>query len=142
MTDGVAGTAAENLAKAEALRARTALAGRWYSWYLVVLGLVSAAEITLVETVFAEGFARYLVIGAWSACLVLGSWWAARRTALPIKAGSCLIAAIAVWFGAYLLLVGPLVRWQFGTELLPWAMAALGLSVPFFIAAAVSRMLR
>ncbi|MDA3648398.1 hypothetical protein LZ318_04945 [Saccharopolyspora indica] len=135
-------TAAESLAKAEELRARTAGAGWWFSWYLVALGVVSAAELTLIETVFAEGFARSLVIGAWSVCLMLGSWWAAQRTVVPIKATACTMVAFVAWFGAYLVMVGPLVRWQFGTEVLPWAIAALGLSIPFFVAAVVVRMLR
>ncbi|MCI2423229.1 hypothetical protein MOQ72_38000 [Saccharopolyspora sp. K220] len=129
------GTPGERLAKAESLRARAAAAGVWFRWYLVALGIVSAVEIALLETVFSQGFASGLVIGGWAAIVVLAGWWAERHAVFPVRANWYSVGAIAVWFGLYSVLVGPLVRWQFGTALLPWALASFGLSLPFFIAA-------
>ncbi|MGP4015801.1 hypothetical protein [Saccharopolyspora sp. 5N708] len=129
------GTPDERLARAASLRARAAAAGGWFRWYLVALGIVSAVQIALVETVFSEGFARYVVIAGWAIVWTLAGLWAERRAVFPAKAKWYVMGAMAVWFGCYAVLVGPLIRWQFGTSLLPWVLAALGLSLPFFIAA-------
>jgi hypothetical protein len=45
------------------------------------------------------------------------------------------VAATAIWFGAYLLVVGPLVRWQAGTSLGRWSVAAAVLASPFLVGA-------
>lgn len=121
----------------EQLRSRTVRAGRWFSGYLVVIGLVSAASIVVIETVFPDGFARSLTVAAWAVFIVLAGWWAEQRSAYPAGASRYLVTATVIWFGAYLLVIGPLVRWQFGEAMLPWIIAALAMSIPFFAAAAI-----
>jgi len=124
-------------ADAERVRTHAVAAGRWFSGYLAALGVASAILIVLSNSVFPEGFPRSLTTGAWAVFVVaLASWWAKRHAVYPAGATRSLYLATAVWFLLYLLLVGPLVRWQFDTALLPWTLAALLLSAPFFIAAA------
>lgn len=120
---------------ADALRRRTIRAGRWFSGYLVVIGLVSAASIVVLEAVFQNGFARSLTVAAWALFIVLAGWWAEPRSAYPAGASRYLVIATVIWFGAYLLIIGPLVRWQFGEAVVPWIIAALAMSIPFFAAA-------
>ena len=121
---------------AESARARAIAAGRWYSGYLATIGVASASWIVLLESVFPYGFPYALTTGAWAVFWALASWWAERHAVFPAGASRALNLATAVWFLSYLLIVGPLVRWQFGTALLPWVIASLLLSAPFFIAAA------
>lgn len=42
---------------------------------------------------------------------------------------------MAVWFGAYLVAVGPFVRWQAGDSALWWAVAAAVMASPFLVVA-------
>lgn len=126
-------------AEVERVRARALAAGRWFSGYLAAIGVASAVWIVLLEAVFNEGFSRSITAGAWAVFMALAGWWAERHAVYPAGATRALLLAIGVWFLAYLVLVGPLVRWQFDTALLPWAVAAVLLSVPFFVAAAWMR---
>lgn len=121
--------------RAERLRTRTVAAGRWFSRYLVGLGFGSAIAMVLWESVFPDGLARGLAISAWCVFMLLASWWAERHAVYPAGASRCQLVASAVWFGSYLLLIGPPVRWKFDNSLLPWALAALVMSLPFFVAA-------
>ncbi len=111
-------------------------AGRWFSGYLTAFGVASAIWITLLESVFPDGFSRGLTAGAWAVFVVLANQWAERHAVYPAGATRSLYLATTAWFLLYLLPVGPFVRWQFGTEFLPWVIAALLLSAPFFVAAA------
>lgn len=130
----------ENAWAASRAHERAVAAGRWFGGYLAVLGIASAVWIVLLEAVFPEGFSRSLVAGVWAVFVVLSNWWAEQRHLVyPAGATRTLIVACAVWFLAYLLVGGPLVRWQFDTALLPWTFAALVLSLPFFVAAAAIR---
>jgi hypothetical protein len=124
------------VADAERVRTQAVSAGRWFSWYLAAFGVASAIWIVLLESVSPEGFSRGLTAGAWAVFVVLANLWAERHAVYPAGATRLLYFATAAWFLLYLLLVGPLVRWQFDTALLPWTIAALLLSTPFFVAAA------
>lgn len=53
----------------------------------------------------------------------------------PAGATRHMYAAFAVWFALYLLIVGPLVRWQFGDSVPAWTLASALMSLPFFVAA-------
>lgn len=125
------------VADAERARVRAIEAGRWFGWYLAVIGLVSAGWLVLIETAFAEGIARLLAAATWAALVVLASMWAERHAVYPKGATKYLWLAFATWFALYLLLIGPLVRWQFGDALLPWMVASALMSLPFLIAAAL-----
>jgi hypothetical protein len=124
------------IADAERVRAQAVAAGRWFSSYLIAFGVASTIWIVLLESVFPDGFSRGLIAGAWAIFVVLANVWAERHAVYPVGATRLLYLATAAWFLLYLLLVGPIVRWQFDTALLPWTIAALLLSAPFFGAAA------
>jgi hypothetical protein len=124
------------VADAERVRTQAIAAGRWFSYYLIGFGVASATWIVLLDSVFPEGFSRGLTAGAWAVFVALATVWAERHTVYPAGATRLLYLAAAAWFLLYLLVIGPLVRWQFGAALLPWTLGALLASSPFFIAAA------
>jgi len=132
-------TRSQAAADAERVRARAIDAGRWFSGYLVAIGVISAVEITLIETFFPDGFARAIVSAAWVVCMLLLSWRAAQRSVWPAGATRRMWIAAGTWFGLYLFAIGPIVRWQFEHAVLPWALASVVMSLPFFIAAAWGR---
>jgi hypothetical protein len=66
-------------------------------------------------------------------------WWADSHGAHPRRAVRRLVVATAVWFGGYLLVVGPLVRWQAGQSAGWWVAAAAALASPFFVVAWAGR---
>jgi hypothetical protein len=142
MSDPIDRRAASLVADAERVRTRAVAAGHWFSWYLVAFGVASAAWIVLLDAVFPEGFARSVSAGAWAVFVALASLWAERHAVYPAGASRALYLATAAWLLLYLVLVGPLMRWQYDTALLPWTLAALLLSAPFFIAAAWLRVRR
>jgi hypothetical protein len=126
-----------DVARAERLRARAAADGRWYVWYLAAVAVLSAALVVAVEAFFVDGFARHLALAGWLLATLPVTWWAERRRVRPRGATRSLTVAAAVWFLGYLLLVGPLVRWQFDTSPAAWSLAAAGMSLPFAAAAAL-----
>lgn len=127
------------VADAERMRARAVHAGRWFSGYLVAIGVVSAVEITLMETVFPDGLARATVTAVWAIFVMVTSSLAERQAVWPAAATRRIWIAGGTWFGLYLFVIGPIVRWQFEHAVLPWALASVVMSLPFFIAAAWGR---
>ncbi|TDQ53097.1 hypothetical protein [Actinorugispora endophytica] len=125
----------EDIDRAERLRVRTAAAGRWYSGYLVVVGLLSAALVVAVEAFFPDGPARLTACGVWFLVALAAGWWAETRQVRPRGATRFFTAAGVVWLVGYLLLVGPLVRWRFDDSLVAWSLASAALSLPFAAAA-------
>jgi hypothetical protein len=132
-------TRSQAVTDAERARARAIDAGRWFSGYLVVIGVLCAAQITLMETFFPDGFARAIVSAVWAACMFLIAWRAERRSVWPAGATRRMWIAAGTWYGLYLFVIGPIVRWQFEQALLPWILASMVMSLPFFIAAAWGR---
>lgn len=118
------------------LREHARRAGRWFAGYLVFLGIISAALIFLMEAFFPEGLPRIAIGVVWAIAWLAGSWWAERHSVYPASASRVLWIAMAIWLGLYLLIIGPPVRWQFDQALVPWAIAALANSLPFFVGAA------
>jgi hypothetical protein len=96
---------------------------------------VAAAWIVALEVAFPSGAARGLAVGVGALALALLSCRAESRDVRPRGAGRTLLVASAVWFGAYLLLLGPLVRWQADESLRWWVPASLVMASPFFVAA-------
>lgn len=122
-------------AEAKRLRARATRASRWFAGYLALVGAASAACLVLIETVFADGFARAVATAAWAVAITLAGWWAEGHDVHPRGATRYQVGAFATWFGMYLLLIGPFVRGTYGQELLPWINASAVMSLPFFVAA-------
>jgi hypothetical protein len=129
---GDARAALDNAARAER---QTRAASRWFPRYLLLLGASGFALIVAIEALFPEGSARGYALGAWVLGVALLSWWADTHDVHPERAGRRVLFATAVWFGSYLLLIGPLVRWQAGTSLGWWTLAAAVMASPFLVAA-------
>jgi hypothetical protein len=121
-----------NAARAER---RTRTAGHWFLRYLLFMGILAFALIVVIEVAFPSGAARFGATAVWALAMVLLGWWADSHDVHPHRAGRRLVAATAIWFGAYLLVVGPLVRWQAGTSLGWWLVAAAVLASPFLVGA-------
>ncbi|SDS20607.1 hypothetical protein [Actinopolymorpha singaporensis] len=118
---------------------RTRAAGRWWARYLLLVGVLAFALVVAIEVLFPDGFARYVASGAWTIAMGLLAWWADSHEVQPRGAGRRLLVATAIWFGAYLLLIGPIVRWRADDSLGWWTLAALVLAMPFPALAARER---
>jgi hypothetical protein len=118
---------------------RVRSAGRWYSRYLVLMGLLTCVLIVGSEAVFPSGPARQVVSATWAIAWVALIWWGSSHAVLPHGGGRRTWIALAVWAVAYLFVVGPLVRWQAGESVGWWTVAALVMASPFFVAARRAR---
>ncbi|MFD2083174.1 hypothetical protein SAMN05421678_103223 [Actinopolymorpha cephalotaxi] len=127
------------LADASRAGSRTRAAGRWWPGYLLLVGVLAFALIVAIEALFPDGFARYVASGAWAVAMGLLAWWADSHDVQPRGAGRRLLVATAIWFGGYLFVLGPIVRWRADDSLGWWALAALVLAVPFPALAALER---
>jgi hypothetical protein len=135
MTDPHTPDAGAALRDAERAQSRTRAASRWFAGYALLLGLAAFALIVAVEVFFHAGATRLVAATAWAVAVGLLGWWAESHGAYPPRAGRRLLVANAVWFGLYLLVVGPLVRWQAGPSLGWWAVASAVLASPFLLVA-------
>lgn len=124
-------------ADADRMRDRALRAGRWFGWYMVLIGVVSAVYLTVIETVFVDGFERALAGSVWALIVILASAWAQRQAVQPRGGLRLLVIAAAIWLGAYLFLIGPFVRGVYGEALVPWIIGSAVLSLPFFVGAAM-----
>jgi hypothetical protein len=139
MTEPNTPDAGATLRDAERAQSRTRAATRWFAGYALLLGLAAFALVVAVEVFFHAGAARLVAATAWAVTVGLLGWWAESHGAYPPRAGRRLLVANAVWFGLYLLVVGPLVRWQAGTSLGWWAAASAVLASPFLVVALAGR---
>jgi hypothetical protein len=114
---------------------RTRAASRWFPGYLLALGVSAFVLIVAVEAVFPDGLPRALASGVWTVGVALLAWWADTRDVHPRRAGRRVLVAAAVWFGSYLFVIGPLVRWRAGDSLGWWTLAAAAMASPFLVAA-------
>ena len=130
-------TSAARAALRQASRAerQTRAASRWFPLYMLLTGVVAFASIVAVEVFFPSGAARIGAGAVFAAAYVLLSRWAESHDVHPRRAGRSLLVAAAIWFGAYLLVVGPLVRWQAGTSLAWWSLASAVMASPFLVGA-------
>jgi hypothetical protein len=113
----------------------TRAASRWWPRYIICMGVLAFALIVAVEVYFPRGAARFVAAGVWALAVVLLGWWAESHVVQPARGGRRLILAMAAWFGIYLVVIGPLVRWQAGQSLTWWSLAAAVMAVPFLVVA-------
>ena len=124
------------LSNASRAQRKTRAASRWYPRYLLLMGVLAFVLIVVGEVFFPSGSARvYAALAVWVLPIGLLSWWAASHDVYPPKARRRLFIAAALWFGSYLFVIGPLVRWQADTSLLWWSVAAAVMASPFLVAA-------
>lgn len=81
----------------------------------------------------ARARARYGAAGAWALAVILIGKWAESHDIHPERARRRVLTAAILWFGGYLIAIGPLVRWQLGNSLPWWSLAATVLASPFLI---------
>ncbi|GLW63557.1 hypothetical protein Arub01_18010 [Actinomadura rubrobrunea] len=125
------------LAEARRVQERARRSARWFTWFLVATGAVSIAWITAMEAVWPQG--RLALAPVWAALFLMAGFWMNRREALPLGAGRSLMAATLTWFALYLVVVGPVTRWQWGTSVPAWTAASAIAALPFFVAAWMRR---
>lgn len=130
-------TAQARTALDEAARAggRTRTAGRWWSGYMASMGLLAFGLIVAVEAFFPSFAARLAAAVAWAVAIGLLGMWARTHTVQPRGGCRRLLVAMAAWFGAYLLVIGPIVRWQAGTSVAWWSLAGAIMALPFLVSA-------
>jgi len=138
MTDHRTPDAGAQLRDAARVQDRTRAATRWFAGYALLMGLAAVALVVAVEVFFPSGLTRLVAAAGWAVAVGLLGWWADSHGAYPQRAARRLMVATAVWFGAYLLVVGPLVRWQAGQSPGWWGLAAAALAAPFLVVAATS----
>lgn len=114
---------------------RTRAAGRWWSGYMVLMGVLAFALIVAVEAFFPSFAARLAATAVWALAMVLVGAWARSHEVQPRGGSRALLIATAAWFGTYLVVIGPVVRWQAGTSLGWWSAAAALMALPFLVAA-------
>jgi hypothetical protein len=124
--------ARERLDDAARASERTVAASRWFPLCLLFLGFWAFGLILLSEVVAPSGLQRAIVSAAWWLPIFGLLWWVESRDVRPKGAGRRLTIATALWFGAYLFVLGPLVRWQADDSLLWWALASAVMASPFF----------
>ena len=125
------------LTHARQVEERTRLAGRWFPSYLVTAGGLAFATVVAFEVFFPTRSGWGYVAAQAGLALALGLLllWGQSHDVYPHGASRRLTIAVTGWFLGYLLLVGPLVRWQAGDALEWWTLAAALLAAPFFIGA-------
>lgn len=135
MNDHNAVDAGAALSEASRAERRIRAASRWFASYLLLMGVLAVALVVAVEVFFPSGGARFAAAAVWALAVVLLSWWAESHDVYPKHAARRLSLATAVWFGAYLVAIGPFVRWQAGTSPVWWSVAAAVLALPFLAGA-------
>jgi hypothetical protein len=135
MTDPSTPDAGAQLRDAARVQNRTRAATRWFTGYALLMGLAAFALVVAVEVFFPSGLTRLAAAAGWAVAVGLLGWWADSHGVYPQRAARRLLVATAVWFGTYLLAVGPLVRWQAGQSAGWWVVAAAALASPFLVVA-------
>jgi hypothetical protein len=129
------GQARAALDRAAAVAGRTTAAGRWWSGYMVLIGVLAVGLIVMVEAVFPSFAARLVAAIIWAVVIGALGTWAQSHDVQPRGGVRWLLLAMAAWFAAYLVVLGPLVRWRAGTSLGWWCAAAVVMALPFPLAA-------
>jgi hypothetical protein len=127
------------LSNASRAERETRAASRWYRGYLLLMGVLAFAVIVAIEAFVPWGPARYAALAAWALAMGFLGWWAESHDVFPARARRRLYIAMALWFGSYLVVIGPLVRWQADTSLAWWSVAAAVMASPFLVAAWLQR---
>jgi hypothetical protein len=135
VSESNAAEAESTLSHASRAKGQTKAAGRWWAPYMAVIGAISFVFIVVVEVFLPASDARIAVAVLWGAALALLGWWGESRDVHPPKARRRMNVSIAVWLGSYVLVIGPLVRWQAGTSLAWWSLASAVMAAPFLVSA-------
>jgi hypothetical protein len=135
MSDSTTSDPRVTLSNASRAERQIKAASRWFPRYLLLMGVLAFAVIVAVEVFFPSGIARYAALAAWGLAMGLLGWWADSHDVYPKKARRRIYIATALWFGSYLILIGPLVRWQADTSLAWWSVAAAVMASPFLVLA-------
>lgn len=114
-------------------------AGRWFAGYLLLLGVLAAGSIFTKEAVFHTGAARFYADLPWGLAFIALVWWAESHDVHPRGKRRWLLVAVGLYFASYIVLLGPLVRWQAGNSPGWWALASVLFASPFFVAALLYR---
>ena len=123
------------LAQASGAQAHTRSASRWFTRYLVLMGCWAFAWIVALEAVFPTGGVRMWASVAGALVLGVLTLWAESHDVFPQGASRRMLIAACLWFGTYLFLLGPVVRWQADNSLGWWTLASAVMAAPFFVAA-------
>jgi hypothetical protein len=123
------------LSQASQAQRRTIDAGRWFGRYLLAMAGLGFIQIIAIEVFLPDGLGRHGAITGWLATFGLLNWWASSHDVVPAAATRHLYGAAAAWFGSYLVLIGPVVRWKAGTSLAWWSLASAVMASPFIVAA-------
>lgn len=102
---------------------------------MLLMGVLAVALIVAVEVFFPSGIARFGAAVAWFLAVGLLGWWAESHDVFPERARRRISIAMVVWFGSYLVAIGPLVRWQAGASPVWWPVAATVMASPFLVVA-------
>lgn len=125
-------TALDNASRAaEQVRA----ASRWFPTYMAIMGVLAFTYILALEVFFPSGWARLAAGIPWVIGMILVSRWAESHDVYPKRANRMVWIAFAAWFGSYLFVIGPIVRWQMDDSLVWWTLASAVMASPFFIGA-------
>jgi hypothetical protein len=114
---------------------RTTAAGRWWSGYMVLIGLLAFGLIVTVEAFVPSFGARLVATVVWAGAIGLLGMWALSHEVQPQGGCRRLLIAMAAWFGAYLIVIGPIVRWRAGTSVGWWSAAGAVMALPFLLGA-------
>lgn len=114
-------------------------AGRWFAGYLILLGVLTAGVIFTQEAIFHTGAARVYANLSWGLALIGLVLWAESHDVHLRGERRWLLVAEGLFLAIYLVLLGPLVRWQAGTSPGWWALASVLFASPFFVAASLCR---
>jgi hypothetical protein len=133
MSDHTTSDPNATLGNASRAERQTRAASCWYPRYLLLMAVLAFAFVVAAEVLSGSAW-KYAVLGAWALGMVTLVWWAESHDIFPGKARRFYIAT-ALWFGSYLVLIGPLVRWQADTSLIWWSIAAAVMASPFLLLA-------
>jgi hypothetical protein len=102
---------------------------------MVLMGLLAFGLIVAVEVFFPSFGARLAATAVWAVAIALFGAWAESHDVQPRGGRRALLIATAAWFGAYLVVIGPVVRWQAGASLGWWSAAGAVMALPFLVGA-------
>lgn len=119
------------LERAQLIERRVKASGRWFPLYMLLSGALAFVLVVAVEAFFPEGAARYAVTAGYAAGVYLLGWWACAHEVHPALGRRRLLVATGVWLGCYLIVIGPVVRWQAGSSPAWWSAAAAAMALPF-----------
>jgi hypothetical protein len=121
------------LGEAKRVTDQAKAASRWWPRYVMLLGLLAFSLILTVEVLVPSGPARTGGAAVWAVAVILLGRWAESHDVYPRNARRWLLVAMAIWFGCYLVALGPVVRWLAGSSPVWWSVASAAMAAPFLL---------